>query len=327
MRFDPQGDGLGRYNIYNYQKQIAPANTTPWPPFLNLTTASSSSSRSSNKTLTSPTIKSTSSYAYAKVGVWFDDVLLLNKSDILFNERSIQAPESVCSRACKIGEIKVVQQGDHCCWICNPCKDQEFVLDEFHCQKCEDGWWPDKEKSGCYKIQEQYMRWDSIYAIIPCVTSIIGILLTSFVIRTLVKHIDTPIVKASGRELSFILLAGIMMSFLMTFILLAKPSIITCSLQRFGVGTGFSVMYGALLIKTNRISRIFDSARSTAKRPSFISPKSQVWLTFAIVFIQVNHNSKCLCLRVLTHILCTKLGHRNGCLVHHGASSDTSLVP
>ena len=109
------------------------------------------------------------------------------------------------------------------------------MIDEFTCRKCPDGWWPYPNKSGCYPLPEQYMRWDSVYAIVPVVTSLIGIILTLFVIHTLVKYIDTPIVKASGRELSFILLAGILFNFLMTFALLAKPSIIICSLQRFGV--------------------------------------------------------------------------------------------
>lgn len=41
----------------------------------------------------------------------------------------------------------------------------------------------------------QYMRWDSAFAIVPMAISSLGILLTLFVIRTFIKHIDTPIVK------------------------------------------------------------------------------------------------------------------------------------
>ena len=37
---------------------------------------------------------------------------------------------------------------------------------------------------------------------------------------------------------------------------------------RFTVGTGFSVVYGALLTKTNRIYRIFQSAAQSAARYS-----------------------------------------------------------
>lgn len=47
-------------------------------------------------------------------------------------------------------------------------------------------------------------------------------------------------------------------------------------------------MYASLLVKTNRISRIFNCARKSAKRPSFISPKSQMLITGVLVAIQVS---------------------------------------
>lgn len=55
------------------------------------------------------------------------------------------------------------------------------------------------------------------------------------------------------------------------------------SFGRFTVGMGFSVVYGALLTKTNRISRIFHSASQSARRPSYISPRSQLMITAVLV--------------------------------------------
>ena len=91
----------------------------------------------------------------------------------------------------------------------------------------------------------------------------------------------------SGRELSYVLLTGILLCFINTFLLLAKPCITSCILQRFGVGLGFSVVYGALLTKTNRIFRIFRLASMSAARPNFVSPRSQLFITFSIVGVQV----------------------------------------
>ena len=48
-----------------------------------------------------------------------------------------------------------------------------------------------------------------------------------------------------------------------------------------------SIVYGALLTKTNRISRIFNASKQSAQRPNFISPKSQLCICSGIVFIQV----------------------------------------
>lgn len=46
------------------------------------------------------------------------------------------------------------------------------------------------------------------------------------------RHNDTPIVRASGRELSYILLAGIFMCYGVTFALVLKPTNIVCAIQR-----------------------------------------------------------------------------------------------
>ena len=49
---------------------------------------------------------------------------------------------------------------------------------------------------------------------------------------------------------------------------------------------GFCAVYGALLTKTNRISRIFHSASQSARRPSYISPRSQLIITAVLVSVQ-----------------------------------------
>ena len=114
-----------------------------------------------------------------------------------------------------------------------------------------------------------------------------GILLTLLVIALFLRHDDTPIVKASGRELSYMLLAGILICYLNTFLLLTKPSAVACALQRVGIGLGFSFIYGALFTKTNRISRIFYSASRSAKRPSCISPRSQIVIATLLISVQL----------------------------------------
>ena len=94
------------------------------------------------------------------------------------------------------------------------------------------------------------------------------------------------------------LLSGVLLCFLNTFLLLAKPALTSCTLQRFGVGLGFSVVYGALLTKTNRIFRIFRSVNhATATFCEFAHQYSQYLekvLTYALVpFILVESTFYC----------------------------------
>lgn len=182
---------------------------------------------------------------------------------------------------------RFIIKGDNCCWICVKCEEYEYVEDEFTCRDCGPGRWPYEDKLDCYDLELQYMKWNTPHSLLPTGVACLGITVTLCVVGLFIKHNDTPLVRASGRELSYMLLFGILLCYLNTFVLLAKPTAVTCVAQRFGIGVGFSIIYGALLTKTNRISRIFDSAAKSAKRPSYISPKSQVIITCSLIFIQV----------------------------------------
>ena len=46
----------------------------------------------------------------------------------------------------------------------------------------------------------------------------LGILLTLFVLTVFLCHNDTPVVRASGRELSYVLLVGLLLCYALTFL-------------------------------------------------------------------------------------------------------------
>lgn len=81
---------------------------------------------------------------------------------------------------------------------------------------------------------------------------------------------------ASGRELCYVLLVGILSCYGMSFVILSKPTTWNCTYLRIGLGLCLSICYSAILTKTNRISRIFNQGTKSIKRPSYTSPKSQV---------------------------------------------------
>ena len=88
-------------------------------------------------------------------------------------------------------------QGDTCCWSCDRCDPWEYVENEFKCADCGDGRWPYDDKRGCFDLEMQYMRWDSLMALVPVCVACVGILLTLAVIIIFIRHSETPIVKAS----------------------------------------------------------------------------------------------------------------------------------
>ncbi|KAH8021656.1 hypothetical protein HPB51_016052 [Rhipicephalus microplus] len=100
VRFDPKGDGLAPYRIYNYQRQQP----------------------------------NTSRYEYRAVGRWLDE-LQLNVDEVRWAHNSRRVPVSICSAQCGVGEIKIVQAGDTCCWICNRCEPWQYVLGRVHVRR------------------------------------------------------------------------------------------------------------------------------------------------------------------------------------------------
>lgn len=86
----------------------------------------------------------------------------------------------------------------------------------------------------------------------------------------------TPVIMASGRELCYILLSGVLCCYGMTFVILARPTVNRCACLRIGLGLCLSLCYSAIFIKTNRISRIFNCGVKAVSRPIYTSPISQI---------------------------------------------------
>lgn len=137
-----------------------------------------------------------------------------------------------------------------------------------------------------FDLQLHYIRVSSWFAIFPMVLNFIGIVATVGVIVTLALYSETPIVRATGRELTYLLLSGCLLCYLSSLILLVPPNPAACAIQRVGIGLGFAIMYASLLTKTNRLARIFDAAKRTTKRPAFISPRSQLAIAGGLIGLQ-----------------------------------------
>uniref|UniRef100_A0A8D2PCG0 Glutamate metabotropic receptor 8 n=1 Tax=Zosterops lateralis melanops TaxID=1220523 RepID=A0A8D2PCG0_ZOSLA len=194
---------------------------------------------------------------------------------------------SVCSLPCKAGERKKTVKGVPCCWHCERCEGYHYQVDEFNCELCPINKRPNANRTDCQLIPIIKLEWHSPWAIVPVFIAILGIIATTFVIVTFVRYNDTPIVRASGRELSYVLLTGIFLCYSITFLMIAAPDTVVCSFRRIFLGLGMCFSYAALLTKTNRIHRIFEQGKKSVTAPKFISPASQLVITFSLISLQL----------------------------------------
>ncbi len=71
----------------------------------------------------------------------------------------------------------------------------------------------------CISLPEVYLTPESPLAIGAMTFALVGIVLTLTVLGVYIRHNDTPVVRASGRELSYVLLVGLLLCYSLTFIL------------------------------------------------------------------------------------------------------------
>ncbi|XP_056628806.1 glutamate receptor, metabotropic 6a isoform X2 [Triplophysa dalaica] len=248
--FNENGDAPGRYDIFQYQM----TNTT--------------------------------NPGYRVIGQWTNN-LRLDVEDMQWGDGSRQIPDSVCSFPCFSGERKKMVKGVPCCWHCELCDGYQYQADELNCEMCPFDMRPTPNRTACRPTPIIKLEWHSAWAIIPLFLAILGILATLFVIITFIRFNDTPIVRAAGRELSYVLLTGIFLIYLITFLMIAEPETVVCAFRRMLLGLGMSITYSAMLTKTNRIYRIFEQGKKSVTPPKFISPTSQLVITFVLISVQV----------------------------------------
>uniref|UniRef100_A0A672ZJS0 Glutamate receptor, metabotropic 4 n=1 Tax=Sphaeramia orbicularis TaxID=375764 RepID=A0A672ZJS0_9TELE len=247
--FNENGDAPGRYEIYQYQIRNRTAE-------------------------------------YKVIGHWTDQ-LHLNVRSMQWPGGVRQIPSSICSQPCQPGERKKIVKGISCCWLCERCDGYQYQADTYTCKMCRFDLRPNENHTGCVPIPIVKLEWSSPWAVIPVLIAVVGIMATLFVVVTFIRYNDTPIVKASGRELSYVLLTGIFLCYATTFLMISTPDVGICSLRRIFLGLGMSISYAALLTKTNRIYRIFDQGTMSVSAPRFISPASQLVITFTLASVQL----------------------------------------
>ncbi|XP_074605223.1 metabotropic glutamate receptor 8-like [Brevipalpus obovatus] len=224
-------------------------------------------------------------YKWIEVGTYIDGELNLRMDDIQFTHQSPSIPLSICSFPCDKGEAMI---GDKCCWRCTPCSKYQIVSNYTRCTPCPDGELPDElTQTLCVPVVEEYVDINDPMVIGALTFSTLGIITVTWIAIVFLRFQQTPVVRAASRELIFLLLFGILTSYSITYLLILRPSRIVCGFTHTMIGCSFSIVYSSILIKTNRIARIFESSKKSAARPQFISPQSQLAICFMLILVQM----------------------------------------
>ncbi|XP_073485095.1 vomeronasal type-2 receptor 26-like [Aquarana catesbeiana] len=233
-----------------------------------------------------------------------EDQLHIDPNNITWNEGNNTKLESRCVDSCLPGYRKKPGSSIHsCCYDCAPCSEGQIsnMTDSENCMNCPEEEWPNEKKDRCIPKHLEFLSYtDGISKVFLTVSAVLCIV-TVLIKGILVSYLNTPIVKANNRNLSFVLLVSILLSFLCVFLFLGQPLDITCILRVMTFGVIFSIAVSSLLAKTIMVYIAFKATKpgsywrkwlGSKLANSIVSVCSSIQVIICITWLSSSHPFK-----------------------------------
>ena len=235
---------------------------------------------------------------HIRVGSWNKNTTPNLKVDLSrLRWRTLYTPLSFCSSECLPGTRR--EFNTPCCWDCIKCPKGTVSTENgsTNCTKCDLETKSNEEQNKCEKLAIINITHTTAYGIAIILMALIGFILTLLVCGIYIKFYNSPIVKASNREISFLLLFGILSLHILAALELSEPSHSLCTAASFWRYFALNLCITVLFLKTMRITSVFE----VDKVAQLFAPCYKT-LTRQSVFLSVM-NLASLCLLVLWILL------------------------
>ncbi|XP_069074740.1 vomeronasal type-2 receptor 26-like [Pleurodeles waltl] len=216
--------------------------------------------------------------------------LHINRSALSWARQGKEAPRSACSESCFPGYYKAGRRGQPaCCYDCLPCSEGEVSegRDSSKCWPCPSDQWPNERRSNCVPKRLEVLSYNYTLGATLCATIILCSLITIILLIIFIKFQDTPIVKANNRNLTYLLLVSLVLSFLCSLLFIGEPQPISCLLRQTAFGILFALCVSCILAKTIMVIIAFNATKPDSHMRRWLGPRVPMVTVSLCTVIQV----------------------------------------
>ncbi|XP_063158747.1 vomeronasal type-2 receptor 26-like [Candoia aspera] len=199
-------------------------------------------------------------------------------------------PRSLCNGNCHSGSSRAKIEGKpYCCYECLPCPEGKITnqKDMDDCLPCPEGQYPNKDHDSCLPKHIVFLSYEDPLGTSLATTAIVLACIATVVLGIFIKYQDTPIVKANNRNITYLLLVSLVLSFLCSLLFIGQPEKVTCLFRQPAFGIVFSVAISCVLAKTIIVILAFMASMPGSKMRRWLGKGLDNYIVVSCSLIQL----------------------------------------
>ncbi|XP_063799075.1 taste receptor type 1 member 2-like [Pseudophryne corroboree] len=181
----------------------------------------------------------------------------INPGKIDWKTTNNVVPSSVCSAECLPGQEKQQNGQYKCCFICVNCAAGTYLNENGTCENCSTEQWSTEGSTSCFNKAKRFLTWKDSMTIPLFVVTILGMLLNIGVMVTFTVHLSSPVVKAAGGRMCFLMLISLTVAYISILAYLGEPNIIKCIVRLPIYSIALTICFAYISIRSFQIVCIF----------------------------------------------------------------------